>query len=142
MLRFIRAMSKYYGKFSIKCFNNGHKNDLTIGLAILDPRSLMNINWMHQENHAHVWFIGLLNYFEWILLTARYWQWQKMQSRFPKSILNAQKKLEIKNCAFIWVISLCTVGKMVIKMPKFGYSTLGSILKLRYLACFCLFSTK
>ena len=47
---------------------------------------------------------------------------------FPKSIQTAQKKLEIKkntsgnsafeNCAFIWVISLCAVGKMVIKNAK------------------------
>ena len=51
---------------------------------------------------------------------------KKCNQDFPKSIQNAQKKLEKKyirqqciiNYAFIWVISLCTVGKMVIKNAK------------------------
>ena len=54
---------------------------------------------------------------------------KKCNQDFPKSIQTAQKKLEIKkkntsgnrgieNCSFIWVISLCTVGKMVIKNAK------------------------
>ena len=68
--------------------------------------------------------MSYLPFFEWIVLTVT----KNAMQDFPKSIQTAQKKLEIKkntsgnsafeNCAFIWVISLCAVGKMVIKNAK------------------------